>query len=171
MNPPLEKNFHQHLLTKLREQNWVTYTEKKQSNSRPDIIIYREDVSQYIGIELKRDTSLYHMTTALKQIIKYQNVPMTPQPTLWVVAVPSFNGEREWVFERFFWRFGIGTLSSERDIITFMNEETYNKNYVIHLGNPKNSVFYWKKNTPEQTKKIVEKIQQDYVIWNVNQPR
>lgn len=161
-----EKEFQQWLITHLRELGWITYTEKRQEKYRPDIIIYRDDVQQYIGLELKASDKLYYMTTALKQIMKYQNTPMTPQPTLWAVAVPSFS-EKSWSYERFFWRFGIGTLDTRKDTIIYVNEGRYNKNRVIYLGE-KNSVRFWEKNTPENIASLAEKIKKDYVIWNVN---
>lgn len=159
-----EKEFHQWFLTRLRKQGWVTFSEKTQKKSRPDIIIYRKDVNTYIGLELKLSDRLYHMTTALKQIMEYQNIPMTPQSTLWAIVVPFFS-EEGWFYERFFWRFGIGTLTAQGKKITYMNTGKYNKNYVIHIDSPEKTILQLEKNTPDKTMKLIEKMKKDYIIW------
>ena len=158
-----EKQFQKYLKTKLREQKWITYTEKKQGNNRPDIIIYRDDIETYIGLELKKSGSSYNMTTALKQIMRYQKQPMSPQPELWAVAIPKWE-EEHWRSRRFFYRFGIGVLDIKCNEITFINGSKNIETLCLDLPG---TVFYKRRNTKGQIEYLKEKTKEQ-TIWNVN---
>ena len=105
------------------------------------------------------------MTTALKQIIEYQRIPMTPQPSIWAVAVPEWK-EDSWTYKRFFWRFGIGTLCPRNNRITFINGGV-NDNYLYLDRSNTISDYLGRKNDPDKVANLSKKIQKDYVIWNV----
>ena len=158
-----EKQFQKYLINHLRTEGWITYTEKPQGKNRPDIIIYREDIDAYIGVELKHTDSSYNMTTALKQIMRYQKNPMSPQPELWAVGVPNWS-EENWRSKRFFWRFGIGIIELKTNEIIFINGgKNIDHLCLDHL----NTVFHWRKNTKEQIEYLKEKTKEQ-TIWNVN---
>ena len=149
-----EAQFASQLYHNLRLKGWTIFEEEWDltGQRRIDAIITRPDVGIFIGLELKVPQHLDEVTKALRQIIDYQHLQYTYQPSLYALITPKRQGEAA---TRFFWRWGIGVSGYNNEEIVYVNGDRKN---AIYLESPEKS-RPWDRNTPEQITEIVARME------------
>jgi len=156
-----EKQFQKDFVAYLKQNKWKVWEQVRDhtGKNKADVIGFRDDVGCFIGFELKVYSGIITYTKALKQIIRYQRTNFKTNPELWCLVSQNEPESKRPV--RFLWRFGVGVcwFPERSPRITYINALPKDTLYLDTHGR-----YDYHFNTPENTARLSEKINLEYVV-------